>query len=95
MEGQKYIIRCDRSGVFYGEIFKRDEKEVTIRNARQLWRWDGANSLMQLANEGVNRPYNCRFTVTVAEIVVLDAIEILPCTAEAMANIEAVPEWKD
>lgn len=95
MEGQKYIIRCDCSGVFYGEIFKRDGKEVTIRNARQLWRWDGANSLMQLANEGVNRPHNCRFTVTVAEIVVLDAIEILPCTAEAMANIEAVPEWKD
>ena len=94
MEGQKYIIRCDRSGVFYGEIFKRDGMEVTIRNARQLWYWNGANSLMQLANEGVKKPHRCKFTVTVAELVVMDAIEILPCTAEAIANIEAVPEWK-
>lgn len=94
MEGQKYIIRCDRSGVFYGEIEKRDGMEVTIRNARQLWYWDGANSLMQLANEGVKKPHRCKFTVTVNEIIVMDAIEILPCTEAAIANIEAVPEWK-
>ena len=95
MDNKKHIIRCDRSGVFYGEIAKREDREVTIRNARQLWYWDGANSLMQLANEGVKKQRNCKFTVTIAEIVVLDAIEILPCTAEAIANIEAVPEWRD
>lgn len=95
MDNKKYIIRCDRSGVFYGEIAKREGQEVTIRNARQLWYWDGANSLMQLANEGAKNPSKCRFTVTVAELVVLDAIEILSCTAEAVANIEAVPEWRD
>lgn len=94
MDNKKYIIRCDRSGVFYGEIEKRDGMEVTIRNARQLWYWDGANSLMQLANEGVKKPNNCKFTVTVADLVVMDAIEVLPCTAVAVANIEAVPEWK-
>lgn len=95
MDNKKYIIRCDRSGVFYGEIAKREGQEVTIRNARQLWYWEGANSLMQLANEGVKKQSRCKFTVTVAELVVLDAIEILPCTAEAIANIEAVPEWRD
>ena len=94
MEGQKYIIRCEYSGVFYGQIAKREDREVTIRNARQLWYWDGANSLMQMANEGVRTPKNCKFTVTVAELLVLDAIEILPCTEAAAANIEAVPEWK-
>ncbi|MGM9542558.1 MAG: DUF6948 domain-containing protein [Candidatus Limivicinus sp.] len=94
MDNKKYIIRCSYSGVFYGEIAKREGQEVTIRNARQLWYWSGANSLMQLANEGVKKPQDCKFTVTVAELVVLDAIEILPCTAVAVANIEAVPEWK-
>lgn len=94
MDNKKYIIRCDRSGVFYGEIAKREGLEVTIRNARQLWYWEGANSLMQLANEGVKKPNRCKFTVTVEELVVLDAIEILHCTEEAIANIEAVPEWK-
>lgn len=94
MDNKKYIIRCDRSGVFYGEIAKHEGQAVTIRNARQLWYWDGANSLMQLANEGVRKPKNCKFTVTVEELVVLDAIEILPCTEAAIANIEAVPEWR-
>ena len=94
MDNKKYIIRCDRSGVFYGEIAKREGQEVTIRNARQLWYWDGAASLMQLANEGVKKPQNCKFTVTVAEIVVLDVVELLPCSDEAIQSIEAVPEWR-
>lgn len=94
MDNKKYIIRCDRSGVFYGEIAKREGQEVTIRNARQLWYWDGANSLMQMANEGVKKPQNCKFTVTVSEIVVTDAIEILPCTDSAINSIQAVPVWK-
>lgn len=95
MDNKKYIIRCDRSGVFYGEIAKREGQEVTIRNARQLWYWDGAASLMQLANEGVKKPQNCKFTVTIAEIVVLDVVELLPCSDEAIQSIEAVPEWRE
>lgn len=94
MDNKKYIIRCDRSGVFYGEIFKRDGMEVTIRNARQLWYWEGANSLMQMANEGVNKPERCKFTVTVDEVVMLDAIELLPCSEAAVSIIEQVREWK-
>ena len=46
---EKYIVRCDRSGVFYGEVEKRDGREVTMRNARCLWLWSGAASLIQLA----------------------------------------------
>ena len=94
MDNKKYIIRCSYSGVFYGEIAKREGQEVTIRNARQLWYWDGAASLMQLANEGVKKPQNCKFTVTVAEIVVTDAIEILPCSDSAINSIQAVQVWK-
>ena len=94
MENQKFIIRCDRSGVFFGEIAQREGQEAVLRNARQLWYWDGANSLMQLANEGVKKPQNCKFTVTVEEIVVTDVIEILPCTISAINSIQAVPAWK-
>lgn len=93
MDEQKYIIRGDRSGVFYGEIARRDGKEITIRNARQIWYWDGAATLLQMAEEGVKKPANCKFTRTVAELTILDAIELIPCTEEACASIEAVPEW--
>ena len=43
---QKYIVRCDRSGVFFGEIEKREGREVTMRNVRCLWYWNGAASLV-------------------------------------------------
>lgn len=46
---QKYIIRADRAGVFFGEIESRTGGEVTMRNVRRIWRWEGANTLSQLA----------------------------------------------
>ncbi len=91
---QKYIIRGDRSGVFYGEIASRDGSEVTIRNCRRLWYWSGAASLSQLASEGTTRPGDCKFTVAVAELTILDAIELIPCSEAACASIDGVPVWK-
>ncbi len=91
---KKYIVRCDRSGVFYGEIESRNGQEVTMRNARCLWYWDGAASLLQLAKEGTTEPRNCKFTVYVDELTVVDAIEILPCTDKAITSIEGVSEWR-
>ena len=89
-----YIIRCDRSGVFFGQIEHRDGQEVTINNCRRLWYWAGAASLSQLAKEGVKRQKECKFTVTVDELIVLDAIELIPCTEEAIMSINGVEEWK-
>lgn len=94
MENQKYIVRCDRSGVFYGEIEKRDGQNITMKHARCLWRWYGATSLMQLALEGVKQPKSCKFTVTVDSLEVLDAIEILPCSGAAVESIEEVKPWR-
>ena len=94
MEKQKYIVRCDRAGVFYGEIEGRDGREIKMRNARCIWYWDGAATLLQLAAEGTTEPENCKFTMTVDSLVVLDAIEIIPCTDRAIKSIEAVKEWK-
>lgn len=93
MEG-KYIVRGDRSGVFYGEIKERNGKEVTMTNVRRLWYWDGANSISQLAQCGTVSPNNCKFTVTVDEMLILDAIEIDKCSQEAIKSIEAVEAWK-
>lgn len=91
---KKYIVRCDRSGVFYGEIESRNGQEVTMRNARCLWYWDGAASLLQLAKDGTSEPRNCKFTVYVDELTVVDAIGILPCTDKAITSIEGVSEWR-
>lgn len=94
MENQKFIIRCDRAGVFFAEIESRQGDEAQLRNARRLWFWDGAASLSQLAMEGVKRPRSCNFTVTVPSMTVLGVIEVIPCTEDAVRSIEAVTEWK-
>ena len=90
----KYIIRADRAGVFYGEIKERNGNEVTMTNVRRLWFWAGANSLSQLAVDGVAKPEECKFTVYVPEMTILGVIEIIPCTNKAIASIEGVKEWR-
>lgn len=89
-----YIVRGKDSGVFFGEIAGRNGQEVLMKNVRRLWYWDGAASISQLAQEGTVSPENCKFTVTVDEILVLDAIEIDKCSDRAVENIKAVAEWK-
>lgn len=94
MEKQKVIVRGDRSGVFFGQLSARNGREVGLSNCRRLWYWSGAASLHQLAAEGVKNPQECKFTMPVSNIVILDAIEIIPCTEAAVANIDGVRQWK-
>ena len=92
--GKKVIIRGDKSGVEFGELVSQNGQEVTLKNARRIWYWDGAASLSQLAKDGTANPGKCKFTVTVESITILDAIEIIPCTDKAIKSIEGVKEWK-
>lgn len=93
-EGKRCIVRCARAGVFFAEVAKLEGQTAELRSARRLWYWDGAASLSQLATEGVTKPRNCKFTVTVPQMTVMDVIEIIPCTTEAATNIDKVPVWK-
>lgn len=88
------IVRGDKSGVFAGELKERNGQEVTLKNCRRLWYWEGAASISQLATDGTKKAQGCKFTVTVEEILILDAIEIIPCTEKAEQAIKEVKEWK-
>lgn len=89
------IVRTYSAGVFAGEIESRNGQEVVMKNARRLWYWDGAASLSQLAMEGVKKPKNCKFPCEVERVELLQVIEILDVTDEAMKNIKEVPIWKE
>lgn len=91
---KKVIVRGDRSGVFYGTIVAKNGQEVELKNCRRLWYWNGAASISQLARDGVKNPEECKFTVSVDEMLILDVIEITACTEEATEVIEGVKEWK-
>lgn len=87
--GAKVIVRTVNAGVHYGELVEKDGKEVILHDARRLWYWKTANrgiSLSEVANAGLAN--DSKVCATVASIW-LEAIEIIPCTSEAVANIEA------
>lgn len=54
-----YIVRGDRSGVFFGRINYQDGKEVQMNDVRCIWYWDGAASIVELAHNGVKYPESC------------------------------------
>lgn len=91
---QKYIVRAYEAGVFYGNIKEKNGNEVEMTDARCLWYWEGAASLNQLATEGVKVPTECKFTVAVSEITILNVCEIIPCTPQAVKIIDSIPAWK-
>ena len=94
MENQYYIVRGKNSGVFAGNIKERNGQEVLMSNVRRLWYWDGAASISQLAAEGTVCAGNCKFSIPVDEVLVLDAIEIDTCSKKAEASIKGVKEWR-
>lgn len=94
MIGKTCIVRTRSAGVFLGTVKERNGKEVLLSNARRIWYWDGAASLSQLATEGTSKPHNCKFPAPVSEVLLTEAIEIIPATEAAIASIAAVPVWK-
>jgi hypothetical protein len=88
------MVRTYSAGVFLGTLKERNGIEVTLTDARRMWYWDGAASLSQLATTGTSKPNNCKFPAPVAEVLLTEAIEIIPATEAAIASIAAVPVWK-
>ena len=88
------IIRAHSAGVFAGYLKRKIRDEVTLTDARRLWKWDGAATISQLAMEGVTAPQNCKFPRAVDEITILGVIEIIPTTKAARDSINSVPVWK-
>lgn len=50
--GKKVLVRGLQSGVYFGELVSQDKQEVEMKNVRNLWRWSGANTLLDLAENG-------------------------------------------
>lgn len=94
--GKKVIVRTNRAGVFYATLSDYDPQTRTaeLKNCRQIYYWRGACTLSQLAEEGVKYPDDCKFTLYVPVMQVMEVIEIIPCSDKAIKIIEGVKIWK-
>lgn len=90
--GKRCIVRTYASGVFCATVVAHDGRMVELHDCRRLWSWKAADgiSLSAVATDGVV-PANCRFPQVVAEMTVLDALEIIPASPAALASIDATP----
>jgi hypothetical protein len=92
--GKTCLVRTYSAGVFAGRVEEMKGKVVRLSTARRIWFWAGAATLSQLAMEGTTRPNECKFSVAVDDVLLTEAIEIIPMTDEAIASIGKVPVWK-
>ena len=95
--GKRVIVRTNRAGVFYATLSDYDPQTRTakLKECRRIYYWRGACSLSQLAEEGVKYPDDCKFTLYVPVMQVMEVIEIIPCSDEAIKIIEGVKIWKE
>jgi hypothetical protein len=92
--GKKVIVRTYAAGVHFGELSEKEGKEVILKNARRLWYWKTTNSgisLSEVANAGLHKDSK---TCAAVDSIWLEAVEIIPCTKEAIENIEGQNDHK-
>ena len=94
MIGKHVLVRTESAGVHVGTLAWREGQEVILHNARRIWSWEGAFTLSAVSQYGLN-PKASRMTVTVPEILLLEAIEVIPTSAAARATYDASEERRE
>ena len=88
MIGSFVLIRTANAGVHCGTLEKDNDTTVVLTNARRVWRWNGANTLHELALRGANLKQSTRISEPIERIKVVGVIEIIPCTDDARENLQ-------
>jgi hypothetical protein len=92
MIGQYVIVRTHSAGVHAGTLKSQNGKEATLTDARRIWYWKGAFTLNDVANKGLGE--GSKIPSAVPEILLTEAIEIIPCSEAAKKSIVEFPEYK-
>ena len=90
--GKKVLVRSYEAGVYFGTLSEKEGNEVTLKNVRNIWRWNGASCLSQIANDGVAE--SSKLSPVVDEMVILNVCQIIPCTDKAISNLEGIKVWE-
>ena len=84
---QFVVVRTYSAGVHCGTLVSQDSQNVVLSDARRIWRWKGANTLHELSLRGAHMTETTRISEPVPTIALTQAIEVIPCAADAIANL--------
>ena len=90
--GKKVLIRSVEAGIFFGTLINKEGSEVTLKNARRIWYWEGATDTCQIATNGISK--KSKATTPVSQIIILNVVEIHPLMEKAIQNLESISIWK-
>ena len=92
IDGLKYaIVRSREQGVMSGYVKSINVRAVTLKRARQLWRWSSDFVLVDMAENGVKNKDDCKFSCESSQdVIMLEACGVLYCTQKARESIRAV-----
>lgn len=85
------IVRSYDAGVYFGTVTKIDGETVRMENVRNIWRWEGASCLSQIANDGIK---GGKVSPVVSSMVLNRCCQIIPCADKAIKNLENQKVWK-
>lgn len=84
------IVRSRDQGVMCGYLEKIEGRQVTLREARQLWSWDGkALCLPDISLHGIRG--TARMSAATPVVIFLEACGVLPCTEAAAKSLISQP----
>ena len=94
MVGMKVIIRTYSAGVWFGLLEQKQNNEVILKNARRMWQWWAKEgiSLSSVAMKGIKQEKSK--IAEPVDSVWLEAIEIIPCSDNAIELIEGAENAK-
>lgn len=88
------VVRSANAGVFFGIVKRINGEIVEMEKTRKLYYWDGAFAVEGLAQNGVTKPQNCKFTCFVDNLIINGVNQILICSEKSIESLSAVPVWK-
>ena len=88
---KKVLVRSYDAGVYFGTLTKVEGDVVRLENVRNIWRWEGASCLSQIANDGIK---GGKVSPVVSSMVLNRICQIIPCTESAIKNLEGQSVWQ-
>lgn len=98
-DGLGYVlVRSYGAGVHIGYLKEKSYQPagtvVTLLESRNIYYWDGAAGISQIAENGVSKPENCKITIPVSEREIANVIEIIPIKESAKVILDTIAPWK-
>lgn len=92
MIGKICIIRTYSAGIHFGKVVDVCGTEVILAHSRNLWKWEGAFTLREIAENGINIKESRISIALTHNHYISQAIEILECNQKCINDINQCHE---